>query len=202
VLAWNDLGMHCMAPDFVVFTILPPFNTLQALEVTYESSPDASGSINTTPIGKTDFWESVGLIFGISPPPDTGIAGYSMPGLANTPQDMEFEQSFSWFTGEGQQLTTTRAVAPVSTELECSACHGSNGSPFAMPAGGWSLDPDPLQDDRWNILCLHDERHVGEPSIGDTKPRVFRTRPHEHLASASSGPEMTRHGGHRPSTSG
>lgn len=31
LLAWNDLGMHCMdGSDFSIFTILPPYNVLQA----------------------------------------------------------------------------------------------------------------------------------------------------------------------------
>ncbi|MBD3800982.1 MAG: hypothetical protein IE886_05935, partial [Campylobacterales bacterium] len=31
LLAWNDLGMHCMdGKDFSVFSILPPYNNLNA----------------------------------------------------------------------------------------------------------------------------------------------------------------------------
>ena len=30
VVAWNNLGMHCMDADFGVFAILPPYNTIQA----------------------------------------------------------------------------------------------------------------------------------------------------------------------------
>ena len=30
VVAWNNLGMHCMDADFSVFAILPPYNTIQA----------------------------------------------------------------------------------------------------------------------------------------------------------------------------
>ena len=30
VVAWNNLGMHCMDADFDVFSILPPYNTIQA----------------------------------------------------------------------------------------------------------------------------------------------------------------------------
>nr|HQC73237.1 hypothetical protein [Candidatus Competibacteraceae bacterium] len=28
VVAWNDLGMHCMDADYSVFSILPPYNNL------------------------------------------------------------------------------------------------------------------------------------------------------------------------------
>ena len=36
VVAWNDLGMHCMDADYGVFSILPPYNNLhaQVLDVT------------------------------------------------------------------------------------------------------------------------------------------------------------------------
>ena len=30
LFAWNDLGMHCMETDYSVFTLLPPFNDLNA----------------------------------------------------------------------------------------------------------------------------------------------------------------------------
>jgi len=67
VVAWNDLGMHCMDPDFSIFSILPPYNTVNAhlvlngklvktgvgYTLTYEGVKDANQSINTTSIGKT-----------------------------------------------------------------------------------------------------------------------------------------------------
>ena len=28
LIGWNNLGMHCMDPDYSVFALLPPFNTL------------------------------------------------------------------------------------------------------------------------------------------------------------------------------
>ena len=66
LLGWNNLGMHCMDSDYSVFTILPPYNTVNAqlvavennrarlitdftpYAVTYEPMADASGSINST----------------------------------------------------------------------------------------------------------------------------------------------------------
>ena len=69
VIAWNDLGMHCIDPDFSIFSILPPFNTINSqlmiggqlvtavgpYSVTYEAVADANGSINSTSVGKTNF---------------------------------------------------------------------------------------------------------------------------------------------------
>ena len=206
VVAWNDLGMHCIDPDFSVFSILPPFNTINSqvvlngslveqgsgLRVTYESIADATGSINTTSIGKTNFWDHVEDLFGTSLPPDVGLSGHAMPGPQNVPQDSEFDAAWNWFQAEGipltplddnlhknpyplmkvtvlnsqdQVLASTVTVVPNSEELECSRCHSSGTSPFARPAGGWVFDDDPLQDDRWNILRLHDEREAGNPTF-------------------------------------
>lgn len=75
ILAANDLGMHCVDADFSVFSILPPYNVLNAQVVATDSngntalldswgitlrySPvaDAAGSINSRGVGKTNFWQ-------------------------------------------------------------------------------------------------------------------------------------------------
>jgi hypothetical protein len=76
LIGWNNLGMHCMDSDYSVFSILPPYNTVNAclidstghfvadpgslgITVSYEAVADPSGSINTTSIGKTNFWTYV-----------------------------------------------------------------------------------------------------------------------------------------------
>lgn len=201
LLAWNDLGMHCMDNDTSVFSILPPFNTFHAqlligghivtsgYTVTYEAVADPNGSINSTSAGKTDFWLHVGALFGANPPVDTGLAGFSMPGTANVPQNMPFQSGLNDFlaTGvpmtpyddnmvmnpypllklvarnaAGQVVASTTPVIPVSAEMACTQCHGSGGSPDARPAGGWVYGPA-ATDDRLNILKLHDDHHQGSP---------------------------------------
>ncbi len=202
VIAWNDLGMHCIDPDFSIFSILPPFNTINAqvirngnlvrsmsgLTLTYESIADGTGSINTTSIGKTNFWDHVQALFGVSPPVDVGLTGNAMPGASNTPQPMHFDPAWLWTQGEGipltpkddalakqpyplmkislrsgggQELASTVPSVPNSQELLCSQCHASGTSPIARPAAGWVFHPDSLKDDRLNILRLHDERQSG-----------------------------------------
>ena len=84
VVAWNNLGMHCLDADFSAFAILPPYNTIQAqvidatghrvtdpaaVSVTYEAVADPSGSINRTSVGKTNFWTNVFSLFKVSLPP-------------------------------------------------------------------------------------------------------------------------------------
>ncbi len=206
VIAWNDLGMHCTDPTFEVFSLLPPFNDLVAqvvdpsghpvgpgagIEVTYRAVADPTGSINRTSVGKTDFWDHVQELFGVAPPPDTGLAGYSMPGPANVPQPLEYDPVNRWFQAPGIPLTPyddagrkntypmmrvevrdaqgtllaqTDVVLPVSDEMDCRVCHSSGATPDARPSGGWALDPDPVRDYRLNILLLHDDREGGNPA--------------------------------------
>jgi len=53
LLGWNNLGMHCMDDDYSVFTILPPFNTVDAQLI------DAQGKLVKTSVGWTLTYEAV-----------------------------------------------------------------------------------------------------------------------------------------------
>ncbi len=203
LVAVNDLGMHCMDSDYSLFSVLPPFNNVFAqlidpsgnlvtspgqITLTYEGVADPSGSINTTSIGKTDYWTYAPLIFGASGVPDTGLTGNDMPGPGNVPQPMTFNaQQRAWVAdgipitpvddaghrrtypllkivardGAGAVLATTTPVLPVSTEMDCRACHASGAGPAAQPAGGWADDKRSERDYRLNILRLHDEHQAG-----------------------------------------
>jgi hypothetical protein len=99
VLSWNNLGMHCMDADYSVFTILPPYNTIHSqvvdsqghlltapgsVTVRYQALADPDGSINTTSVGKTNFWQFMQALFGVSLPADVGLPvpgpdSFSMP---------------------------------------------------------------------------------------------------------------------------
>ena len=65
VVAYNELGMHCMNQDFSELMILPPFNTLRAQVIRRGGSPEIMGSDvqvrfnipgNTHSADKTNFW--------------------------------------------------------------------------------------------------------------------------------------------------
>ncbi len=203
LIGWNNLGMHCMDDDYSVFSILPPYNTFDAhlidanghlvtdttgIVVTYEAVADPDGSINTSSIGKTDFWDYTTAYFGVALPPDTGLTGKTMPGPDNDPQFMDFDGVMNWFeaagvpitpvddaghrqaypmvrltakTTAGTVLATTDIVLPVSGEMDCRKCHGSGAGPAAQPTGGWVNEVHPSRDYRLNILRLHDEKHLG-----------------------------------------
>ncbi len=118
VIAWNDLGMHCMdGIDYSVFSILPPYNNLNAqlvnastgkvvtsgVTLTYESVPDAAGAINTSSAGKTNFWTWVGTIYGATPAPNVGLTGNATPSLVAKP--MVFNSTHGWFEATGLPIT-------------------------------------------------------------------------------------------------
>ncbi len=131
LLAWNDLGMHCVdGKDYSVFSILPPYNNLHAqlvnkatgkqvtsgVTLTYEAMADdtvpntdpAFGSINTTSYQKTNFWTYVKALFGGSPPIDIGLNLSGAPGNqtpSRTPKPMTFDPANGWFQAEGLPIT-------------------------------------------------------------------------------------------------
>ena len=67
LLSWNNLGMHCMDSDYSVFSILPPYNTIEAqlivggrlvtngsgYTVTYQAVADPAGSLNSTALAQS-----------------------------------------------------------------------------------------------------------------------------------------------------
>ncbi len=125
LLGWNNLGMHCMDSDYSVFSVLPPYNTIECqliangllvtntgYRVTYQAVADPDGSFNSTAMGKGNFYLYAGPLYGANNlAPEMGLAGWAMPGPANTPQDMLFEQTnhpaagvatpVNWFRAEG-----------------------------------------------------------------------------------------------------
>jgi len=116
LLAWNDLGMHCMdGKDFSVFSILPPYNNLDAqlilkdgtnnkhvtsgVTLTYEAL-DYAGHINTTSVGKTNFFSFKNLLFpGAGSTQDVGLTGNKTP--SHTPNPMTYNATNNWFEATG-----------------------------------------------------------------------------------------------------
>lgn len=202
LIAWNDLGMHCMDEDFAVFAILPPFNTINAqlidtngnrivdstnVYLYYQSAEDPDASETYSSKEYTNFWEHAEDLFGRQINENTGLFGNKMPGPNNTPQAMHWTGDHQWWTAEGipivpldkwgdsqayplirvtarnaagNLLAETLTTTPVSAEMNCVTCHGSNTAAQAEPVGGWVNDSDPVRDYRLNILKLHDGRRT------------------------------------------
>ena len=175
LLAWNDLGMHCADKDFSVFSLLPLFNTVNSqlivggklvngasgYSLAYKAFPDPTGSINSTGVGKSNFWDNTVQLFGMSLLPDQGLLGTRTP--SNDPAPMAWNGTNKWFEAvgmpitstddsgktnsfplvrvmaldsTGKQVATSNPVAPISSEIQCVQCHGSSsGRSDALPKG-------------------------------------------------------------------
>ncbi len=115
VIAWNDLGMHCVDKDFSVFSILPPYNTIHAhvikrghepeklsnasVKVYYSAAYDNDGSINSYSSGKTNFWDYAQKLFNVNLQPEEGLKGFLTQ--STTPHEMEFSAKYNMFVAEG-----------------------------------------------------------------------------------------------------
>ena len=121
LLAWGELGMHCMdGKDYSVASVLPPYNTIYAklltkgsqpapvtsgVTITYQAIADAAGSINTTSAGtsavasKTNFWDWVYVLFRGQPAPDVGL--HNFPVQSRTPQALAYDSTKGLWKAEG-----------------------------------------------------------------------------------------------------
>ncbi len=172
VVAYNDLGMHCMQNDFSQMMILPPFNTFRAQVIRRGVEPEimtgnnASVSFmfptNTYSAGKTNFWNYASQLLGANLAPDVGVAGFGMSGA------MPYESAHESYVATGVPVTPidddgkenpypmalitakigstvvaqTQTVVPVSWEMSCNLCHNTPGESVAT-----------------NILKAHDRLH-------------------------------------------
>ena len=108
LIAWNDLGMHCMDPSFEDFAVLPPYNTLWAQLIRKGDEPDivTSGVTvsyrvlgNTRSDNKTNFWDHAQQLFDLSAPlpANVGLKGFGLQGVMAPESDH--------FIAEGIPLT-------------------------------------------------------------------------------------------------
>jgi len=171
VLAYNDLGMHCMGQDNSELMILPPFNTLhaQVVDRSREEPRIVSSGItvkytipsNTRSADKDNFWTYAPALLGVNLPADIGLTGNGMSGtmaatgdndwaatgIPVTPiDDMGRENPYPLalvtVMQNGVEVARTQAVVPVSWEMNCQLCHTAPGISVAT-----------------DILRKHDQLH-------------------------------------------
>ena len=115
--------MHCMDSDYSVFSILPPYNTIEAqvivsgklvtngsgYTVTYQAIADPDGSINKTSAGKGNWLRYAPQLYGAVAAdqglPFPGPDSFWMPGKTNVPQRMLFDAGPDWFYAYGIPIT-------------------------------------------------------------------------------------------------
>lgn len=160
IVAYNDLGMHCMQQDFSQMMILPPYNTLHAQVIRRGIEPeiieqDARVSYvlptNTHSTDKCNFWTYAPQLLGANLAPDVGVAGaglagnmtynaarrdHEIVGIPVTPIDDSGKENpyplaYVRATVGGQVVAETQAVVPVSWEMSCNLCHNTPGISMA-----------------------------------------------------------------------
>jgi len=184
LIGWNDLGMHCINPSYKELALLPPFNNLwvQVIQrgdppkiVTSGISLEYSIVNNTTVKGKTDFWQYVQQLFGISLPEGIGLTGNGLSGKMQLVGDhfeatgipvLPYDDKMNWNPFQIAKVTlrdnpgkgnktgqTIQVVLPVSDEIRCDMCHmqGMDGTVNLSNGGTDSVDT--------NILMVHDYYH-------------------------------------------
>jgi hypothetical protein len=215
LLATNDLGMHCVDADFSVFSILPPYNVVNAqvvrrsstgkpvvvndslVSIRYVPVADRNGSVNSTSLGKTNFWSYAKPLYGATLAPGQGLKNLYMPKDAPTLA----AHSLSWsadglFKAEGipilpkddaglpnryplmrlvaSEKATGKDVAyldvvlPVSEETTCSDCHDTGGTATRRTGIQWSIASDKEIRSRENVLLLHD--NMSRTSLMASRP--------------------------------
>jgi cytochrome bd-type quinol oxidase subunit 1 len=190
LLAWNDLGMHCISDNEKYFSFLPPANTLNAQLFKRGEKPERisqgvileyaveEGFLN--PQGHSMFWEYDQQIFGVDLPVGTGLAGKGVTGTLD-PEGSVFAahliplvpyadngtfNPYPVFTitakdgSTGEVLAVTKTVVPTSTEMGCRNCH----------EGGWTWNGVAGMADltATNILRAHD-RYQGTTLLEDAE---------------------------------
>ncbi len=101
LLAWNDLGMHCLNPTYDTLVILPPYNTVWAQLLKRGNPPELVTTDvtltyamvnNTSSVDKTSslfggdygqFWDYAKDLFGLNTRPDDNV-GLTGNGLVGT----------------------------------------------------------------------------------------------------------------------
>lgn len=151
LLAWNDLGMHCDQDDYSYFMVLPPYNTLHVQVIKRPSVVTSGITVSYAFAKKTNStlhtnWWTYQSQYGFNQPANVGISGTPLAG------NMKLDTAGKGFVAEGIPITpydddgtwdpygtatitvkdttgkvlqTANVVAPVSTEMTCSNCHGT-----------------------------------------------------------------------------
>ncbi|NJD32142.1 MAG: carboxypeptidase regulatory-like domain-containing protein [Gammaproteobacteria bacterium] len=127
IVATNDLGMHCVDADFSVFSILPPYNVVNAQVVRtdgsgnpalvndanvvlrYSAVADGNGSVNSRSQDKTNFWRYVAQTYGANLAPGQGLKGLYMPAEAPGPA----QTTFGWNASAGLFKAEGIPILPV-----------------------------------------------------------------------------------------
>ncbi len=180
LVAWSRMGMHQLSDSDAQWSLAPPGATIYAQLIRRGETPEIvtdevevnyrTGQENTTPSGKTEFWQHSESLYGKAIAKDVGVSGTRLNGTMTPDENLmafvtkdlplvPYPQSggFNPYPlveiearepGGGAVIARTMVTVPVSTELGCRNCHG----------GPWRVDQKagiskPTAED---VLTVHD----------------------------------------------
>ena len=101
LLAWNNLGMHCISDCYAEWVLLPPANDIFAQLVRRGEKPEVvTTGVKLTyfvepgfenPSAVCDFWKHSKSLFGAQPPDNIGLAGNGLQG------ELKPHEDHKWF---------------------------------------------------------------------------------------------------------
>jgi cytochrome bd-type quinol oxidase subunit 1 len=181
LLAWNNLGMHCISDSDPYWVLLPPANDLfaqvirrgelpevvtQGVEITYAVE---KGFEN--PSAHVKFWDHVKSNFGTQPEKNIGLSGNGLSGTMHLSQDlMAYEASlipvvpypddgsynpYPTFTIEARDKKTGKVLAKTRTVAPTATemgCKNCHGGQWRVNKVAGFTDETSA-----NILALHDK---------------------------------------------
>jgi hypothetical protein len=169
VVAWNDLGMHCMNLLHANFSVLPPYNNLRAQVIrrgdatrppqltTAGVTVDYSVPGNTYSVGKTDFWTHAQALFGVTLPPNIGLTGKGLTG--------SLDPALGMFSADGIPVTPFPDATPTvenAYQLALVIARGAGGVELAR-----STPTIPVSVD---MSCVSSGCHASEQAILNAHP--------------------------------
>lgn len=185
LLAWNDLGMHCMDPSYEDFAVLPPANTLWAQLIRRGSEPDITTSGitveykilgNSRSDNKTNFWQYAQKLFGLPSPltPNIGLKGYGLSGRMQAKED--------YFIAEAIPLTEyldSNLTAPYPYQVAEIVAKNSSGTIVAS-----TQTVTPVSSEMHCEYC-HNDNGQGNPGIatGGVKKNILTMHDKQHATS-------------------
>jgi mono/diheme cytochrome c family protein len=180
LLAWNDLGMHCITDSYRYLAILPPGNNLyvqlikrgelpeivvEGVDITYKVEPGFE-----RPSEHVVFWKFAESLFGRNLEPDMGLAGKGMSGSMNFKERLRaFEAElipivpygadgsynpYPLFTVEAKDKNTGKLLAKTRCVTPVSTQLGCN----RCHGGSWRIKGETglSNETAMDILSVHD----------------------------------------------
>ncbi len=180
LLAWNNLGMHCISDSNRNWILLPPANDLFGMLVKRGSQPELLTEGITIsyavekgfehPAEQTDFWKYAKSFFGVELEPGIGLAGNGVSGPMHNAEGMPFFEAklipvvpypdnggympFPMFTVEAHDAASGNLLAQTKVVAPTATemgCRSCHGGPWIVE-GLAGISDETGQD----VIATHD----------------------------------------------